>query len=279
MANSIAINPSLTTNAAGTFNTQSLGFVQGCAMPDPATRFALAGGWLDNNEALPMWGGTLITENLAAATVNDAIGNPVARATSIVNATGMSVFDQAYGMINTPQSPVPLALGGMSINFYRFGSGARIPVACDPILVSLLGGNINQQVSWDFTGQQLVQYNALDAQIAITTMVWSAGVVTLTSAAPHGRSVGDWITISGAAPVAYNGDYQVQSVADSTHLTFVKAVNPGAIATPGVILAGGGALPCKILEFRPNNCKTVLYDPATNFATWNPNGACALIQI
>ena len=33
--------------------------------------------------------------------------------------TGFSVFDQAYGMINSPQSPVQLAATYMQVNFFR----------------------------------------------------------------------------------------------------------------------------------------------------------------
>jgi hypothetical protein len=46
-----------------------------------------------------------------------------------------------------------------------------------------------------------------------------------------------------------------------------------------VILAGGGALPCKILDIRTGNSMTVQFDSATGFATWNYAGTCAIIQI
>lgn len=278
----ISINPMLTSNAAGSFNVESNGYVQGTAMPDPAVRFALAGGVLAAAETFPMWGGTLIFENIPLSTLSSAPGGGIGRATSILGATGISVFDQAYGAVNSPQSPVPLIGSGGQVNFYRFNSGARIAVACDPALAASLGGGlITQQVSWDFTNQQLIQYNPLDAQIAITSQTWSAGVVTVVSATPHGRAVGDWVTLSGAVPSPYNGDFQIQSVADTTHFTYVLATNPGTspASTPGVILAGGGALPCKILDIRQGNSKVVVYDPVTNFATWNPTGTAAIIQI
>ena len=38
-------------------------------------------------------------------------------------------------MINSPQSQVPQADVGMLVNFYRFGSRARIPMAMDPALL------------------------------------------------------------------------------------------------------------------------------------------------
>jgi hypothetical protein len=279
MTAQIAFNPLLTTNGLGGFSTSSDGFVQGVAMDDPAVRYALSGGILSVNETIPMWGGVGIYENIPALGLDGALGGQVGRAASISALTGFSVFNQAHAWVTSPQSPVPVGASGQTVSFYRLGSGARIPVKCDPALVSLDGNLITQQVSWDFTGQQLIQYNAQDAQVNITSLTWNAGVVTLVSASPHGRAVGDWITVSGAIPAAYNGDYQVQTAADATHLTYVLAANPGAETTPGVILAGGGALPCKILLINQGNSKVVAYDPLTNFATWNNQGTCALIQI
>ena len=37
----------------------------------------------------------------------------------------------------------------MSVNFYRFGSGARIPLPCDATVVALAGSSIVETVYWD----------------------------------------------------------------------------------------------------------------------------------
>ena len=76
----ISINPSLTTNAAGSFNVQSLGFIQGLARDDPAVRNELAGGYLDAAETVPMWGGVAIEELIAAVT--ESRGPSIKRATT-----------------------------------------------------------------------------------------------------------------------------------------------------------------------------------------------------
>ena len=196
----ISLNPSLTTTAAGSFNVQSLGYIQGIALDDPAVRNELAGGVLAVAESLPMWGGVGIRE--FTGDVSESRGNSVRRATSNAELTGFSVFNQNHSAINTPQSPVPLVPGGMGVNFYRFGSGARIPLKIDPALVSLEGGLITQQVSWDFTNQMII---------------------------------------------AYDG--------------------------------GVGALAGKLLEIAATNCLTVTYDAGTGFATWNTNGAVAILLI
>jgi len=155
---SISINPFVTTNAYGTFSTQSDGYVQGEFLDDPAIRFQLVGGPLATAETLPMWGGVAISETTDnSGTIG--LGGAIARASAEANLTGFSVFSQAYAWVQTPQSPVPLAANGQTIPFFRLGSNARIPVACDPTLAaSLASGLINQQVAWDFTNQVLIAY-------------------------------------------------------------------------------------------------------------------------
>jgi hypothetical protein len=138
----ITINPTLTTNASGSFLTTTDGFIQGNAMDDPSVRFALAGGLLDATETLPMWGGIPISEYMVQTTVEQAIRDTVKRATAAANVTGISVFNQDHAMLNTVQSPVPQASNGMLVNYYRIGSGARIPVAADPALAATLPGSI-----------------------------------------------------------------------------------------------------------------------------------------
>ena len=68
MSANITINPVKTVVAAGTFNIQTDGYIVGFAMPDPATRFQLAGGLVAANETMPMWGGVGISESVANPT-------------------------------------------------------------------------------------------------------------------------------------------------------------------------------------------------------------------
>jgi hypothetical protein len=167
MVANIAFNPYVQTSAAGMFNIESDGFIVGTAMPDPATRFALAGGWLASTETLPMFGGVGISESIpterSTAPVTPtrpdlALGGVIGRAADYAHLTGFSVFDQNYAAVNTPQSPVPTVGSGGLVNFYRLGSGARVALAIDPTLVTLEGGLITAQVSWDFTNQKIIAF-------------------------------------------------------------------------------------------------------------------------
>lgn len=287
MASIVSINPMLVTNAAGMFAVESDGLVQGVAYDDPSSRNYLAGGYLANTETLPMWQGVGIQEILATppnGSLSSPLGNQIARATSLANLTGFSVANQAHHFISTPQSNVPTAGINMSVHFYRFGSYARIALACDPSLLALEGGLITQQVSWDFNGQRLVPYAPVEGANTFTAMSWAntnGGTVTATTTSAHGYSPGDDITVSGVTPAAYNGD--VTLIAGTTGNTIVYALpaasSPGAVSVQGQINAGGGALPVRVLEVQATNCKVIAYDAVNNLANWDNDGACAVVLI
>src|SRR5579864_7997038 len=157
MTATIPFNPFVTTNAAGSFNTVSTGLWQGMPYDDPSVKNYLAGGVLASTETLPMYGGVGISEASPGASGGPQIslGGIITRATTLTKTsanglTGFSVFSQNYAATNSPQSPVPLTGSGGLVNFFRLGSGARIPLACSPSLVSLQGSIISTPVSWDF---------------------------------------------------------------------------------------------------------------------------------
>lgn len=154
----ITINPQLVTNASGTFSTTSSGFVQGCMEDDPSVRNELASAIVSPSATSPMWGGMGITDSLVTAGIEAGeLRSVLTPASAVGNLTGFTVFNQSLAMIQTPQSPVPLSAAGMGINFFRFGSGARIAVACSNAVASaLLGGASNQVVYWDYTNQVLL---------------------------------------------------------------------------------------------------------------------------
>ena len=143
-----------TTNASGLFNTNSAGFTQGDAQDDPAVKFSLAGGVLSTQATTPIWGGIPVQEftpGAAAQPGTDILGSTILQATGSANPTGICVFNQAFAGITTPQSNAPLYSPGMSVNFYRFGSGARIPLALDPASLTLEGELISTTVYFDYT--------------------------------------------------------------------------------------------------------------------------------
>ena len=160
----IAINPAITTNAAGTFSVSLDGLMQGMAMDDPAVRNQLTGGQLAQTETLPMFGGIPIAENIPPAVVlparqmDSSLGMLITRATTgavagggptlATTMTGISVFNQNHAAINSPQSPVPQVDPGMLVNYYRFGSRARIAFMMDPAFNPATAGLTGPALSW-----------------------------------------------------------------------------------------------------------------------------------
>lgn len=292
-ASNISFNPYLTSTAAGSFSVQSDGYVQGVALDDPAIRNSLAGGSLATTETLPMWGGVAIQELLAASTANGPTGNNVGRATTNARITGFSVFNQANAWVTSPQSQAPSAGAGMTIPFYRMGSGARIAVAMDPSLVSVAGGLITQNVTWDINNQRLTPYDAATTTYAVTSMTPtdSGGVCTIVVAMTVPSlvgGIGDAINISGAVNGGtggnglVNGNFIVTSYTSPSLFSIQVTAAAGAIATiTGTIVLNEtvGALACKILGYNIGNSKIVTYDAVNNYVNWNDSGSAAIIQI
>jgi hypothetical protein len=293
MAFTVPFNPYATTNAAGSFSVQSAGYVQGVFLDDPAIRNELASGTVSQSATSPMWGGMAISESIAPASGYDrTLGGTILLASSAANITGFTVFNQAYSLVGSPSSPVPVTGNpGASVAFFRMGSGARIAVAADPSLVSLDGSLITTQVSWDFNNQVLQPFTStgttsITSQTAtFANGVWTVAVVTAAASLVGG--VGDLINISGAtntgtggAPLV-NGNQIVTAFTDNQHFSYQVVAPAGAIGTIAgtqVLNQGTGALPVKILDFNAGNSMTVSYNPITG-ATWNRQGYAALIQI
>lgn len=145
-------------------------------------------------------------------------------------------------MVQTPQSEVPVALSGMSVYFYRLGSGARLAVAVDPALISLAGDIITSQVSWDFGGQKLIAPQAAYAANVVTASSWAAtagGQSSYATTTAHGVGVGIWVTFSGFTPAGYNGTFLTVAGTAGSTLVVANPVNPGASRAP---MFGAGAV-------------------------------------
>jgi hypothetical protein len=170
MAASVTFNPMQTTNTQQSFLLSSDGFVSGTFQDDPAIRYQLEGGVVSQSQSIAVWGGLPVS--LAIPGINSVSGQPsalgsfvtVAATNAASNANGIhgfTVFNQAAAMIITPSSGVPVASTGMSVNFFRMGTNARIALPLSAGLANtLVGGAPTQQVSWDFVNQVLTTFNA-----------------------------------------------------------------------------------------------------------------------
>jgi hypothetical protein len=69
----------------------------------------------------------------------------------------------------------------------------------------------------------------------ITAATWSAGTVTVTTAAAHGYTAGQSVTITGMTPTGYNGTFTVTPVTGQpTQFTYSLATNPGTATAFGI---------------------------------------------
>ena len=295
MSSSLSLNPILTSVAQSSFGTDWNGLIAGTAYNDPAVRYALAGGYLSPSETLPMWGGVGISESVPgpASVGIQSRGGPITRAANLVQTssgglTGFSVFDQAHAMLISAQSNVPTSLAYMDVNFYRLGSGARIAVAIDPSLVSLEGGIIGAQVSWDFNTQRLTPYVASTTTITINSATWSStngGQFAVVTAGAIPWNVGDQVFISGATNTGtgvINRGFFITGYTDSTHFVLGApgtAAIYGTIGGSPVLNESGGALAVKILRVELNNSMVPQYNPDTGFTNWKRNDSAAIILI
>lgn len=289
-------NAYVTTNAAGSFNVDSTGFVQGDSVDNPSARQFLTSGVLAASETLPMWGGVAISEYVPGVSggPNSILGGTIGRATTqsmntAGQVTGFSVNDQNYAAMNSPLNPVPLTYSGGPVNFYRLGTGARVMVAMDASLVDLEGNIITSQVSWDFTNQVLQPYNASTGSFAISAAAWSAtngGQIAVTTSAAVPFGLGDAVTVSGATnsgtggATAINTSFVVSGYTSNESFILAAPATTGVfgtIAGSPVITAGTGALPVRIERVQIGKSMVVNYNPVTGIATWNRTGNAAII--
>lgn len=74
----------------------------------------------------------------------------------------------------------------------------------------------------------------LSVPAAITSLIWSGGVVTASTTSPHNLPQGEVIKLQvvGAVPIAYNGTY-LATVTGQNTFTYPLVSNPGSETSPG----------------------------------------------
>lgn len=72
---------------------------------------------------------------------------------------------------------------------------------------------------------------------AISSISWATGVASVSTASPHGFTIGDTvpITIAGAVPSGYNGTYAA-SITGASSFNYALPSSPGSETTPGTYL-------------------------------------------
>lgn len=196
----ITLNPMLTTAPTGTFDVSTNGYYQGDFVDDPTSYLQLAAGKLSTSITQPVWGGMAITESVPALG-EGSLGSDIKLASTAGNLTGFTVFTKNSAAIVSAGNSVPQLAGGMTANFFRYGSNARIKVAVQAGLVaSLEGGNVNAALYWDPALQQLTASGtggaiALPAGTKVLSVNTNSKVVSYNS----GTGIVSWV--AGAVAV------------------------------------------------------------------------------
>lgn len=179
----VAFNPMQTLSGSNSFQLQSQGYIQGAFMDDPVSRMWLRSGIVSASLSQPLWGGLPIVESVPSEGNNlQTKQGVITLATTAAEITGWTVFNRAHSMLITPGNPVPQADSGMSIAYLRNNSNIRIPVKVDPALVSTLeGGSVIQQVSWDFTNNQLIAFATTALNVLIEDINANSKIVEYNS--------------------------------------------------------------------------------------------------
>lgn len=134
---------------------------------------------------------------------------------------------------------------------------------------------------------ELAELTAIVRQPAAnTSLSWTTGTVTVTTAAAHGLPVGDdiYITIAGVAPTAYNGTY-LATITATDEFTYALVSDPGSETVPGTYVpaaaaeltamgttffAQGSSQAVYVLELGAQETVNAVADLAT-YLTDNPN--------
>lgn len=157
-------NPYLTSSPANSFLLQTQGYVQGTVFDDPSARLWLMTGVYSASATAPLWGGLPIAENtLFAGSNGDGLGPTCAVATTNAEITGFSVYNQMNHMFIGVGSDAPIAAPSNSMGFFRLNTQQRVAVKCSPGLVTQVqgsNGEINQQISWNFSNNELDVYSS-----------------------------------------------------------------------------------------------------------------------
>lgn len=156
----ISFNPMVTSQPYGTFVNSTQGRYSGDFVDDPSSYQYLSGGIIAASVTQPIWGGMAITQTVPTTGNSQGLGPTISLATAATGANGFNGFSvftkNGAAILTAGVNNVPQLTAGMTVNFFRVGSNARINVPIQASLVSSLeGGNMQQALYWDPALQQL----------------------------------------------------------------------------------------------------------------------------
>lgn len=185
-----------------------------------------------------------------------------------MSTTGSTLITNAYeliGVVQPGETPEAVLLQRGLTRLNRMLSGWSLQSLTIPVIAREVfaltanvgtytigpGGNFDTSRPAVLSGAAVLLNNAATPlTVSSLTRVGTIATATITL---HGKSVGQWFTIKGASPAAFNGTFTVATVPTANTFTYVF---PGSVSTPatGTItaffessVAGVTEIPCPIL--------------------------------
>lgn len=180
--------------------------------------------------------------------------NPAIRYNAVVVATGQAADEMAYGpylavtSVTRVDSTVTVVTN--AAHGYVTGADVELKGATQTDYNGRWNITVLDEVTFTFTlytspttpatGTILVSnmayyWQAKGSRVTLTTLTGTGSTATATKVA-HGFSAGQYVTISGATPAAFNGTFPVDTVADADTFTYLTA-SPVSGSATGTILA------------------------------------------
>jgi hypothetical protein len=184
------------------------------------------------NKVSNLGAGTLATDaaNLAQVTSSVAItggninGTPIGQSTA---AAGSFTALSATGNGTVGGDLTVTGSGTFGTNGAFNGTGSlRVPTGT----LAQRNSNILGLLRFNTTYGNFEGCVAVTAGATISTITRVSTLATLTTSTDHGLKTGDFVTVSGAIPVEFNGTYEIIVTAVNT-FTYVMASTPSANAT------------------------------------------------
>jgi hypothetical protein len=168
-------------------------------------------------------GGNKLT-NLGTGTLGTDAAN-LTQVTSSVAITGGNIDGTPIGQTTAADGSFTALSASGDVTFSSTGS-MKVPAGT----TAQRNNNLLGSFRFNTTFARFEGCIAVTAGETISTISHVTTTATLTTATAHGLATGDFITVSGATPAAYNGTFEI-TVTASTEFTYVMATDPAANAT------------------------------------------------
>jgi hypothetical protein len=127
-------------------------------------------------------------------------------------------------IMGVPASYLPVTTPWIT---YAFNRALAIVNADLGVIPSIQGTwSVYSQAVYNLAGALLIEF-VPDVSYGIGALVWSAGLVTITTDTTNGVLVGDPMVVTGVSPNGYNGPIVVNSVLSTTQFQYPLKTNYG----------------------------------------------------